>query len=70
MREADDLDREMIRLAAARAEVLYLDRHNVERRVRLVCWQGKAGRSRCRIEHPSGKAATVPTFLVRPVSCV
>lgn len=68
MHEADDLDREMIRLAAARGEVLYLDRHNVERRVRLVCWQGKAGRSRCRIEHLSGRQATVPTFLVRPAS--
>ena len=66
MRDSDHRDREMIRLAAARAEVLYLDRHNVERTVRLVCWQGKAGRSRCRIEHLSGKQATVPTFLVRP----
>lgn len=69
MRDADALDREMIRLAASRGEVMFLDRSNTERRVRLVCWQGRAGRSRCRIEHPSGKQATVPTFLVRPVSC-
>jgi hypothetical protein len=67
VRETDALDREMIRLAASRAEVLFLDRSNNELRVRLICWQGRAGRSRCRIEYSSGKAVTVPTFLVRPI---
>lgn len=60
-------DTAMVAIAKARGEVLFLDRADNEYRVRLVAWRGRCGRLKCRIEHPSGKQATVGTELVRPI---
>lgn len=67
MREVDTADLAMMRRARNREQVLFLHRDNTERPVTLICWQGRAGRNRCRIEHPSGKQTTVQTHLVRPI---
>ncbi len=63
----DTLDQRMVLLAAARSEVLYLDRDDREYRVVLVAWRGRCGSGRCRIQRPSGKQVTVNIALVRPI---
>jgi hypothetical protein len=65
--ERDELDRQMIHLAATRSKVLYLDNHGNEFPVTLISWRQGRGRARCRIELRPGSQATVPTFLVRPI---
>jgi hypothetical protein len=68
MRDILTADATMIEFARKRQQVLFLGRDNIERLVTLICWKGKAGRLRCRIEHPSGKQATVPTSLIKPAA--
>ena len=63
----DPADLAMQRLAIDRSKVLFSLPTGREVTVRLVCWRGRAGAHRCRVELRDGHHITVDTAMVRPL---